>query len=111
MATRKPLVIVSGQVQELAAGDTFDKASVGLANVADAAAVPLDTAGPLPGQLPTNQHLGALAFMDEMGVLTPMAYQPTDLRAVWFEYVSDTSLKLCMRGSDGVVRSITHTLA
>ncbi len=75
-----------------------------------AAAVPLAAVGPGPGQVPANQLLGALAFMDFLGVLTPMRHQPIALRAVWSEFVSNTSIKLCMRGDDGVVRSTTLTL-
>ncbi len=93
-------------------GDVVTKAPVStpqataIAAVA-AAAVPLAAVGPAPGQVPANQHLGAMAFMDEVGVLVPMAHQPTKLRSVWFEFVGNTSMKLCTRGDDGVVRSTT----
>lgn len=63
-----------------------------------------------PGQVPASQHLGRMAFMDEVGVLTPMQSRPGELRAVWFEFESNTSLRMCMRGDDGVVRSTAYTL-
>ena len=63
-----------------------------------------------PDQLPANQHLGRMAFLDCVGELTPMNHRPVELRAVWSEFVSDSSLRLCMRGDDGVVRSTTLTL-
>lgn len=61
-------------------------------------------------QLPAGQHLGRMAFLDCIGVLTPMNHQPGAIRAVWTEFVSNTALKICMRGDDGVVRSTTLTL-
>lgn len=70
----------------------------------------IEQVGPGPDQVPAGLFLGALAYMDRLGVLTPMEHQPTDKRAVWAEFVNDTALKLCMRGDDGVVRSTTWTL-
>ena len=63
-----------------------------------------------PAQQPAVQHLGRQAFLDVVGVLTPMNHQPGAFRAVWSEFVSNTALKICMRGDDGVVRSTTLTL-
>lgn len=96
-------------------GSVVTKAPVSTAqqqaiNAATAASVPLGTVGAGPAQLPAGLHLGALAYMSRLGVLTPMLSQPGELRVVWSEFVSNTSLKLCMRGDDGVVRSTTLTL-
>ena len=66
--------------------------------------------GPGPAQQPANLHLGRMAFLDFIGVLTPVNHQPGAIRAVWSEFVSNTALKICMRGDDGVVRSTTLTL-
>ena len=116
------LQLVTGGVVQLAvaadgapSGSVMTKAPVStlqqqaLATLA-AAAVPLAAVGQGPGQIPANLHLGALAFLDVLGVLTPMSHQPGRLRSVWTEFVSDTALKICMRGDDGVVRSTNLTL-
>lgn len=96
-------------------GNVVTKAPVSTAQAsaiaaAAAASVPMAAVGPGPGQVPASQHLGGLAFMDFLGVLTPMRSPSPVLRAVWTEFVSNTSLKLCMRGDDGVVRSTALTL-
>lgn len=116
------LQLVTGGVVQLAVaadgtptGSVVTKAPVStpqataIAAVA-AAAVPLAAVGPGPGQVPANLHLGRMAFLDFIGVLTPMNHQPGAIRAVWSEFVSNTALKICMRGDDGVVRSTTLTL-
>lgn len=62
--------------------------------------------GPAPNQLPAGTHLGAMAFMDEVG--TTMVYQHSpDLppNAVWRERVSNTETTLKYRDSNGVIRS------
>lgn len=62
-------------------------------------------------QVPSPHQLGALAFMDRVGVIIPAQSQSVEARAVWTEYASNSSLKICMRGDDGAVRSVTLTLA
>lgn len=67
--------------------------------------------GTSPAQVPAVQHLGKLAYMDELAALRATLTQPQAIGAVWVERVSDTSIKLFMRGSDGVARSTTLTLS
>jgi hypothetical protein len=62
-------------------------------------------------QIPLNQNLGQLAFLDEVARLRSAATAPTNNLDINFEYVSNTSIKIRMRGSDGTVRSTTLTLA
>lgn len=64
-----------------------------------------------PNQVPLNQYLGALAFQDQVSALQPASTAPTNNLDINFEYVSNTSIKIRMRGSDGTVRSATLTLA
>ena len=64
-----------------------------------------------PNQVPLNQFLGQLAFMDSVGDVPTASSAPQDNLSVNFEYVSNTSLKIRMRGTDGVVRSVTLTLS
>lgn len=64
-----------------------------------------------PGQAPANQHLGRLAYMDVLGALTISRNQPAANGSFWVERVSDTSIKLFMRGDDGIARSATLTLS
>lgn len=67
--------------------------------------------GTAANQVPLNQNLGQLAFMDYLDSFVPSSTDPTDNLDINFERVSDTSINLKMRGSDGVVRSTTLTLA
>lgn len=116
------LQLVTGGVVQLAvaadgtpSGNVATKAPVSTPqqqaiNAAAAASVPTAAVGGGPGQVPANQLLGALAFLDRLGVLTPMQSQPKDTRSVWVEFISNTSLRLCMRGDDGVVRYDARTM-
>lgn len=63
------------------------------------------------GQAPANQLLGRLAFLDALGALMVSRNQPAANGSFWVERVSDTSIKLFMRGDDGVARSTTLTLS
>lgn len=71
-----------------------------------------DTVGGAPNQLPSNQHLGALAFLDAIGATQVTQHardsQPGD---VWHEWVSNTQLRKKFHGLDGVIRTITETYA
>jgi hypothetical protein len=77
-----------------------------------AACVALANVGSAPGQMPSNQHLGALAFLDTLGATQITQHtrdsQPGD---VWHEWVSNTQLKKKFHGLDGVIRTITETYA
>ena len=77
-----------------------------------AACVALANVGSAPGQLPSNQNLGALAFIDTLGATQITQHtrdsQPGD---VWHEWVSNTQLKKKFHGLDGVIRTITETYA
>ena len=64
-----------------------------------------------PNQVPLNQFLGQLAFLDEVGDIMPSNTDPQQNYAINFEYVSNTSIKIRMRGSDGTVRETTLTLS
>lgn len=69
-------------------------------------------AGSAPNELPSNQHLGALAFLDALGATQVTRHardsQPGD---VWHEWVSNTQLTKKFHGLDGVIRTITETYA
>lgn len=68
--------------------------------------------GSEPNQVPSNQHLGALAFLDTIGATQVIQHtrdsQPGD---VWHEWVSNTQLRKKFHGLDGVIRTITETYA
>jgi hypothetical protein len=66
--------------------------------------------GTNPNQIPLNQYLGTLAFQDQVPALQPASTAPTNNLDINFEYVSNTSIKIRMRGSDGTVRAVTLTL-
>jgi hypothetical protein len=67
--------------------------------------------GTAPNQIPLNGYLGALAFQSRVSLLNAAALPPASNLDINFEYVSDTSIKIRMRGSDGTVRSATLTLS
>lgn len=64
-----------------------------------------------PNQVPVNGMLGRMAFLDEVAVLLPSQTPPAAAKEINLEYVSDTEIKVRMRGSDGTLRSATLTLS
>lgn len=68
--------------------------------------------GSSPAEVPSNQHLGALAFLDTLGATQVTQHardsQPGD---VWHEWVSDTQLRKKFHGFDGVIRTLTEIYA
>jgi hypothetical protein len=66
-----------------------------------------------PNQIPLNLHLGALAYMEpEAVVIRPQASaEPATERGMTFQLTNNTTLVIKVRGTDGVVRSSTITLA
>jgi hypothetical protein len=69
--------------------------------------------GTAPNEIPLNQYLGNMAFMSsDQVVLNPAASAvPSGIGDMVFELSSDTSLVVKVKGSDGVIRSTTLTLA
>lgn len=117
------LQLVTGGVVQLQiaadgtpSGNAVTKAPVSTAqqeaiNAAAAASVPTSTVGSDPAQIPPVQLLGRLAFLDVLGALMVSKHQPAANGSFWTERVSDTSLKLFLRGDDGIARSTTLTLS
>lgn len=66
-----------------------------------------------PDQVPINQYLGELAYLDKNNfVINPQAsVAPQQVGALVFQLTSDTTLLIKVRGSDGIVRSVSLTLA
>lgn len=66
-----------------------------------------------PDQIPSNAHLGGMAFQNpEAVVIKPaVSVTPAEIGDMVFQLTSDTSLTIKVRGSDGVVRSASLTLA
>jgi hypothetical protein len=92
----------------------FDNTTAPLKEIYSSAYYPVVTSvdiGSAPDQVSLNYMLGNLAFMDDIDRLRASATAPTNSLDINFEYVSDTSIKVRMRGSDGTVRSATLTLS
>lgn len=72
-----------------------------------------NSAGSGPDQVSLNATMGRMAFQDpEACVLKPQAGAvPMEPGDMVFELVSNTSLKVWVRGSDGTLRSASLTLA
>lgn len=77
-----------------------------------AACVAIANVGSAPNEIPSNQHLGELAFLDTLGATSVTRHtrdsKPGD---VWHEYVSNTQLIKKFHGFDNVIRTITETYA
>jgi hypothetical protein len=69
--------------------------------------------GTAPNEIPLNQYLGDLAYMNaEAVVIQPQAsVTPNGIGDMVFQLTSDTSLVIKVKGSDGTVRSVALTLA
>lgn len=69
--------------------------------------------GTAPEQIPTNADLGRMAFMEpEALVLKPqVSATPNNPGDMVFQLTSNTALAVKVMGSDGVIRSVTLTLA
>ena len=66
-----------------------------------------------PNQIPLNQFLGTMAYQDkESFVIVPVAsVVPAIIGEMVFQLTNNTTLVIKVKGSDGVVRSNTLTLA
>jgi len=69
--------------------------------------------GTASNEIPLNQYLGEMAYMNaESVVIQPQAsVTPNGIGDMVFQLTSDTSLEIKVKGSDGTVRSVTLTLA
>lgn len=70
--------------------------------------VSVASVGPGSNQVPTGQHLGALATQDAVGVLQVLRHTPDSRPGeVWRQWVSNTQTILKRHCEDGVIRSMT----
>jgi hypothetical protein len=69
--------------------------------------------GSAPNEIPLNQYLGELAYMNaEAVVIQPQAsVDPNGIGDMVFQLTNNTTLVVKVKGSDGTVRSATLTLA
>jgi len=69
--------------------------------------------GTAPNEIPLNQYLGELAYMNsESLVITPPAsVTPNGIGDMVFQLTNNTTLVIKVKGSDGTVRSASLTLA
>jgi hypothetical protein len=69
--------------------------------------------GTAPNEIPLNQYLGEMAYMNaEAVVIQPQAsVTPNGIGDMVFQLTNDTTLVVKVKGSDGTVRSATLTLA
>lgn len=75
-------------------------------------AVMEEDVGTAPNQVPVNQLLGRTAFGDVVGATQVYRHKHASVQGdVWFEYISNTQLRLNFHGLDDVTRSQTLTLA
>ena len=69
--------------------------------------------GGAPNQVPRNKDLGDLASMnsDAFAIKPQASVNPNGIGELVFQLTSNTSLVVKVKGSDGVIRSATLTLA
>jgi hypothetical protein len=69
--------------------------------------------GTAPNEIPLNQYLGEMAYMNsDQVVINPVASAtPVGIGDMVFQLTNDTTLVVKVKGSDGTVRSATLTLA
>lgn len=135
MANRRPLARVSGRTRQLPAGDQLDSAVLanavavvltGLVTSDRSPVAATDTVlqaigklqaqamapgfiGPTPNQVPAGTHLGALAFVDDIGPTLVMRHAPLSRPGLWWrEYVSDTQTTIKFHGFDDVIRTVSE---
>ena len=98
--TNSSLLVVNGTISETVSGVQYQVASQ-----ADI--------GSAPNEIPLNQYLGEMAYMNaEAVVIQPQAsVTPNGIGDMVFELTNDTTLVVKVKGSDGTVRSATLTLA
>ena len=104
----------ASKVESSSANLTFDGTTLNASAVTEAgfAAISQQDVGTAPNQVPLNQYLGDLAFMNkDQFVITPASTAaPHQVGAMTFQLTNDTTLVIKVKGSDGVVRSNTLTL-
>lgn len=91
--------------------DAFGKISTGW--ISDGQLVEQSDLGTGPNEIPLNQFLGELAYMNaESVVIQPQAsVTPNALGDMVFQLTSNTSIAIKVKGLDGTIRSVTLTLA
>jgi hypothetical protein len=69
--------------------------------------------GSAPNEIPLNQYLGEMAYMNsDQVIINPVASAtPVGIGDMVFQLTNDTTLVVKVKGSDGTVRSATLTLA
>ena len=97
-------------------GDVVTKAPVSdlqlaAINALSAETVKITDVGRGPAQVPAGHLLGQLAFLDALGTIAVSMNPPASKNVCWIDRVSDTSIRIFLRGGDGVARSTTLTLA
>lgn len=138
MATRRPLARVNGRTRQLPAGDQLDSALLanaiavvltGLVTSDKSAVAATDTVlqaigklqaqaslaltaehvGTAPNQIPAVTHLGALAFVDQVGATMVLRHTPASSPGHWWrEYISDTQTAIKFHGFDNIVRIVSE---
>lgn len=138
MVNRRPLVRESGRTRQLPAGDqldsvvlanaiavvltglvTSDKSAVaatdtvlqaiGKLQAQASLALTVDHIGAAPNQIPAVTHLGALAFVDQVGATMVLRHTPASSPGNWWrEYISDTQTAIKFHGFDNIVRTISE---
>lgn len=138
MANRRPLARVSGRTCQLPAGDQLDSAVLanaiavvltGLVSSDKSTVAPTDTVlqaigklqaqatrrltaehvGTAPNQISAVTHLGALAFVDQVGATMVLRHTPASSPGHWWrEYISNTQTAIKFHGFDDIVRTISE---
>ena len=95
--------------RRVTAGKSTTDPSADLASWTEVMNLPV---GAGPDQVQAGQHMGQLAYLDALSVLT-VSRHARDSRPgeVWREYVNDTTTTIKFHGFDGIVRSRSESWA
>ena len=138
MVARRPMARVNGRTRQLPDGDQLDSAVLanaiavvltGLVTSNKSAVAATDTVlqaigklqaqaslaliaehiGTAPNQIPAVTHLGALAFVAQVGATMVLRHVPASSPGHWWrEYISDTQTAIKFHGFDNTVRTISE---
>ncbi|WP_407715791.1 hypothetical protein [Comamonas testosteroni] len=100
--------LVTSNKSVVAATDTVVQA-IGKLQAQASLALTAEHIGTAPNQIPAGTHLGALAFVDQVGATMVLRHTPASSPGHWWrEYISNTQTAIKFHGFDDIVRTISE---
>ncbi|WP_278044109.1 hypothetical protein [Comamonas thiooxydans] len=100
--------LVTSNKSAVAATDTVLQA-IGKLQAQATLALTAEHIGTAPNQIPAVTHLGALAFVDQVGATMVLRHTPASSPGNWWrEYISNTETVIKFHGFDDIVRTVSE---